>query len=67
MVETAIVTLATFFATIGPLDVAAMFAALTANESPQARRSMAYRGTLIATVILAGCASMGNQMAPAGI
>ena len=31
MIETATVAVATFFATIGPLDVAAMYAALTAT------------------------------------
>lgn len=62
MVETAIVALATFFATIGPLDVAAMFAALTTNESPQARRSMALRGTLIATTILLVFALSGDLL-----
>jgi len=52
MIETAALSLATFFATIGPLDVAAIFAALTVNSSRQHRRSMAIRGTLIATFIL---------------
>ncbi|MES9905768.1 MAG: MarC family protein [Sedimenticola sp.] len=62
MIETAIVTVATFFATIGPLDVAAIFAALTADESPQARRSMALRGTLIASVILVLFALVGELL-----
>lgn len=52
MLETATVALATFFATIGPLDVAAVFAALTAGQSRQRRRQMAIRGTVIATVVL---------------
>lgn len=60
MLETAIVALATFFATIGPLDVAAMFAVLTAGESAAYRRAMAVRGTLIAGVILTTFALIGD-------
>lgn len=52
MMETAALAMATFFATIGPLDIAAIFAALTANSTLQYRRSMAVRGTLIAAGIL---------------
>ena len=62
MSETAIVALATFFATIGPIDVAAMFAALTANASAEARRSMAIRGTLIAGGILITFALIGEAL-----
>lgn len=60
MLETATVALATFFATIGPLDVAAMFAVLTAGESAAYRRAMAVRGTLIAGVILTTFALIGD-------
>lgn len=52
MIETAIVAFATFFATIGPPDVAAMFAALTHDASPRMRRRIAFRGTVIAAAIL---------------
>ncbi len=52
MTETAILAMATFFATIGPLDVAAIFAALTARETPAQRRATALRGVLIAAAIL---------------
>ncbi|NKB82294.1 MAG: NAAT family transporter [Nitrospirales bacterium] len=52
MIETAGLALTTFFATIAPLDVAAIFAGLTATGTLQYRRLMAVRGTLIATVIL---------------
>jgi multiple antibiotic resistance protein len=52
VLETAIVAFTTFFATIGPLDVAAMFAAMTPGASPQFRKSMALRGTLVAALIL---------------
>lgn len=60
--ETASVALATFFATIGPIDVAAMFAALTANATPAQRFSIALRGILIATVILVVFALLGNAL-----
>ncbi|MEX2469570.1 MAG: MarC family protein [Pseudohongiellaceae bacterium] len=52
MLETATVALATFFATVGPLDVAAVFAALTTNFSRERRRQMAVRGTVIASCIM---------------
>lgn len=62
MIATATVALATFFATIGPVDVAAMFAALTAHGSAQHRRSMAIRGTLIAAGILGVFALAGEAL-----
>jgi len=52
LLETAIVAFTTFFATIGPIDVAAMFAAMTPGASVNFRRSMAIRGTLVAGLIL---------------
>lgn len=52
MLETAVVAFTTFFATIGPLDVAAMFAVMTPNAAPAFKRSMAYRGILVAALIL---------------
>ena len=61
-IETATVALATFFATIGPLDVAAVFAGLTATDSPRRRRSVAIRGTLIAGCILLLFALVGESM-----
>ena len=60
MFETAIVAFTTFFATVGPLDVAAMFAVLTPNASPAARRSMAWRGVLISAGILIAFALIGD-------
>jgi multiple antibiotic resistance protein len=60
MIETAGVALATFFATIGPLDVAAMYAALTSSVEPKRRRKMALRGTLIAGTILVAFALVGE-------
>ena len=62
MIETAGLALATFFATIGPLDVATMFAALTASQTAQQRRSIAIRGTLISTAILLAFALIGELL-----
>jgi len=52
MLELAVVAFTTFFITIGPVDVAFVFAALTASAPPAQRRLMAIRGTGIATLIL---------------
>ncbi|MBV56575.1 MAG: antibiotic resistance protein MarC, partial [Gammaproteobacteria bacterium] len=60
MIETAGVAFATFFATIGPLDVAAIYAALTSAVSRKQRRQMAVRGTLIAGSILLLFALVGD-------
>ena len=60
ILETATVAMATFFATIGPLDVAAVYAGLTATETPKRRRRMAIRGTLIGTGILVLFALVGE-------
>jgi len=62
MIETAVVALATFFATIGPIDIAAMFAAMTVGASVSERRSMAIRGSLIATAILVTFAVLGEAL-----
>ena len=58
--ETAIVAFTTFFATVAPLDVAAMFAVLTPNASPEAKRSIAIRGTMISAGILLSFALVGD-------
>ena len=52
MFRTAIVSFATFFATIGPVDVAAMLAVLTPFHTSRERRKLAVRAVSIATVIL---------------
>ena len=62
MIEIAGLALATFFATIGPFDVAAMFAALTAGKTAQQRRSIAIRGTAIALFILFTFALIGELL-----
>lgn len=62
MTETAAVALATFFATIGPFDVAALFAVLTATNTKQYRCLMAIRGTGIAAVVLLVFALFGSAL-----
>ena len=60
VLETFGVGLATFFATIGPLDVAAVFAGLTAGTPARRRRQMAVRGSLIAGSTLVIFALVGE-------
>ena len=42
----------TFFATVGPIDVAAFYAVLTASVDPAQRRLTAVKGTAVATGLL---------------
>ncbi|WP_339634517.1 MarC family protein [uncultured Sneathiella sp.] len=62
MLETALIAFTTFFATIGPLDIAALFAALTVNSTPRERRQMAIKGTLIGGGILLFFALFGKAV-----
>ncbi len=62
MLETALLAFTTLFATIGPVDVAALFAALTPKATDQQRRAMALKGTLIAGGILIVFAFFGNAI-----
>ena len=48
VIETALVAFTTFFAVIGPIDVAAVYAGLTAGMPPAHRRRTAIKGVLIA-------------------
>jgi multiple antibiotic resistance protein len=50
--DTLLLALTTFFATIGPADLALVFAALTTKNSPAERRVLALRGILVAAGIL---------------
>lgn len=52
LIELAFKAFAMIFATIGPVDVAAIYAALTASAPPRQRRIMALKGTAIATLLL---------------
>ncbi len=60
MVETALVAFTTFFATIGPLDTAALFPALTPQNTAGERRAMARKGCLIGAAILLFFALLGE-------
>lgn len=62
MFETATVALTTFFATISPLDLSAIFAALTVGISEEQRRAIAIRGTWIAAAILFSFALFGEAL-----
>ena len=62
MYEIAIVAFTTFFATIGPIDVAVMFAAMTPKATPEFRRVMAVRGTLVSGMILFVFAFAGDVL-----
>ncbi len=62
MPEAALVALTTFFATIGPIDVAALFAALTAGSSRQERTRMALKGVGIATIVLLAFVIFGGAV-----
>ena len=60
--ETAILALATFFATIGPIDIAAIFAALTAKDSFRSKCLIAIKAVLIAGMILITFALAGEKL-----
>lgn len=62
LIETGLVAFTTFFATVSPVDVAALFAALTAHARPARRRAMAVKGTLIAAAILLVFALFGEAL-----
>lgn len=61
MLETALVAFTTLFATIGPVDVAALFAVLTKHTPAAQRRAFAIKGVLIATAILLVFAVFGEM------
>lgn len=58
--ETALVAFTTYFATVGPVDVAALYAALTVDNTAAERRAMALKGTFVAAAILGFFAVAGN-------
>ncbi len=62
MFKTAAVAFATFFATIGPVDLAAILPALTPGISSSRRRSIAFRAVFIAGMILLGFTLFGNRL-----
>ncbi len=60
MLETALLAFTTFFATIGPLDTAALYPALTPTNTARERRAMAGKGCLIGGGILLFFALFGE-------
>lgn len=62
MIETGLVAFTTLFATVGPQDVAVLFAALTTRNSARERRAIALKGTLIAGGILFFFAFFGDTL-----
>lgn len=62
MTDSFVMAFATFFAAVGPPDVAVVFAALTADKSLEERRRMALKATLVASAILLFFAFLGNSL-----
>lgn len=62
MLETALKSFTTFFATIGPIEAAVLFATLTPKMQRHERREIAIRATLIATGILGFFTLLGGPM-----
>jgi multiple antibiotic resistance protein len=60
--STLLIALTTFFATIGPADLALVFAALTSKNTAVERRDFALRGVLVATGILLFFVVFGNAL-----
>ncbi len=60
--ELALVAFTTFFATIGPPDVALVFAALTGRMPPGRRWRQAVKATLVAAAVLAMFAAIGRPL-----
>ncbi|MHA1599089.1 MAG: MarC family protein [Alphaproteobacteria bacterium] len=62
LLEFGLLAFTTFFATISPIDVAALFAALTTDSDAAHRRAMALKGVLIAGVIMIVFAVLGDEI-----
>ncbi|HEY8193551.1 MAG TPA: MarC family protein [Hyphomicrobium sp.] len=62
MLETALKSLTTFFATIGPIEAAVLFATLTPKMPRAERQAIAVRATLIASGILAFFTLLGGPI-----
>ena len=60
--ESYLVALTTFFATIGPADLAVVFLALTRDSKPEARAGFALRGVAIGGGILLFFAAFGEPI-----
>lgn len=62
MFGTALSSFTTFFATIGPIEAAVLFAALTPHAVASERRRLAVTATVIASIILISSALLGGPM-----
>lgn len=62
MLETALTSFAMFFATIGPIEAAALFATLTASTGRRERNRIAYKAVVIATLILVVFTVLGQAL-----
>ena len=60
MLETAVVAFTTYFALISPVQAAVLFAAMTPDQTAEARRATAIKATLIAMTILLVFALVGE-------
>jgi len=62
MIETALTSFTTFFATIGPVETAVLFATLTPKMARAARTAIALRATAIASLILLVFTLLGQPL-----
>lgn len=62
MLQTALTSFTTFFATIGPIEAAVLFATLTPKMERAERRQIAIRATLIASLILVVFTAFGGPL-----
>jgi MarC family membrane protein len=62
MLETALTAFTTFFAVIGPIDIAVLLAALTPNMTQGERRAISLKAVFIATIIILAFALFGGPV-----
>ena len=62
MIQIALKSFTTFFATVGPIEAAVLFAAFTPKMDRAMRRSIALRATLIASIILGFFTLLGGPI-----
>jgi multiple antibiotic resistance protein len=62
MLSAALTSFTTFFATVGPVEAAVIFATLTPGVSQTERRLISVRATAIATVLLLGATVAGGPL-----
>lgn len=60
MLEIGLIAFSTFFATIGPIDVAAVYPAITPDLTESRRRAVALKGVAVAAIILLAFSLFGN-------